>query len=183
MCLETAQLEGKSITEHVAALCDLAMTCNFGDFLDDVLCDQLIEKLHSSKIRERLLAKEKHNLMKAVRTAVRLESTIKDAKSMRDSMSANGTEHGSVNGVKKINSKPYCKKPTRDHTKSTSNAKIQNACYRCGSPKHKANFKCCPALGQICRKCGKRDHYAKVCLAVGQPKVHQLEEAESESDV
>ena len=121
-------------------------------------------------------------MTKAVKTAVRLENVIKDAKSMRESMSANGTEHGSVNAVKKKNLKPYYKKPTGDHAKSTSNAKIQNACYRCGSPKHKANFKSCPALGQTCRKCGKREHYAKVCLADGQPKVHQLEEAESESD-
>ena len=45
-----------------------------------------------------------------------------------------------------------------------------------------ANFKSCPALGQTCRKCGKRDHYAKVCLADGQPKVLQLKEAESESE-
>ena len=101
---------------------------------------------------------------------------------MRKSMSANGTEHGSVNAVKKKNAKPYYNKPTGDHAKNTSNAKIQNACYRCGSPKHKANFKSCPALRQTCRKCGKRDHYAKVCLADGQREVHQLEEAESESD-
>ena len=59
---------------------------------------------------------------------------------------------------------------------------MTNACYSCGSPKHKTNFKSCPALGQTCRKCGKRDHYAKVCLADGQPKVNQLEETESESE-
>ena len=177
-----AQLQGESISEYVAALRDLATTCNFGNFLDDALCDQLIEKLHNSKIRERLLAEEKLDLTKAVKTAVRLESVIKDVKSMRESMSANGTQHSSVNAVKKKNSKPYYKKLTGDHVKSTSNAKMKNACDRCGSPKHKANFKSCPALGQTCRKCGKREHYAKVCLADGQPKVHQLEEAESESD-
>ena len=126
-----AQLQGESISEYVAALRDLATTCDFSDFLDDALCDQLIEKLHNSKIRERLLAEEKLDLTKAVKTAVRLESAIKDAKSMRESMSANGTEQGSVNAVKKKNSKPYYKKPTGDHAKSTSNAKVQNACYRC----------------------------------------------------
>ena len=60
--------------------------------------------------------------------------------------------------------------------------KKTNTCYRFGSPKHKANFKSCHALGLTCRKCGKRDHYAKVFLANGQPEVHQLEEAELESD-
>ena len=46
-----AQLQGESITEYVAALRDLATTCNFGDFLDDALCDQLIEKLYSCQRR------------------------------------------------------------------------------------------------------------------------------------
>ena len=61
-------------------------------------------------------------------------------------------------------------------------ALLLNACSRCGSPKHKANFKSCPALGQTCRKCGKKDHYAKVCLGDGQLKVHKLEETESEHE-
>ena len=97
------------------ALRNLATTCDFGDFIDNALCDQLIEKLHNSKIRERLLSEEKLDLTKAVNTAVRLERVIKDAKSMRESMSANSTEHGSVNSVKKKYSKPYYKKPTGDH--------------------------------------------------------------------
>ena len=106
-----AQLQGESITENIVALRDLATTCHFGDFLDNALCDQLIEKLHNSNI---LLAKEKLDLTKAISTTVRLESAIKDAKSMRKSMSANGTEHSSVNAVKKKSSKPYYKRPTGD---------------------------------------------------------------------
>ena len=101
MFRKRAQLQCKSITEYVAALHDLTSTCNYGGFIDDALCDQLMEKLHNSKIRERLHAEEKLDLTKTISTAVRLESAIKDAKSMCESMSANGTEHGSVNAVKK----------------------------------------------------------------------------------
>ena len=43
---------------------------------------------------------------------------------------------------------------------------MRNACYRCGSLKHKANFKSCPTL----------DHYSKVCFADGSKP---LEEAET----
>ena len=79
-----------------------------------------------------------------ISTAVRPESAIKDAKSMCESMSANGTEHGAVNEVKKKNSKMINKKPTGDTAKNTSHAKVQNACYRCSTVKHKANLKSCP---------------------------------------
>ena len=57
MFRKCAQLQSESITEYVAALRKLATTCDFSDFLDDALCDQLIEKLHNSKIHERILAK------------------------------------------------------------------------------------------------------------------------------
>ena len=35
MFRKRAQLQGESISEYVAALRDLAKTCDFGDFLDD----------------------------------------------------------------------------------------------------------------------------------------------------
>ena len=66
MFRKRTQLQGASITEYLAALCELATSCDFGDFLDDALCDQLNEKLHNSKIRERLLAEEKLDLTKAI---------------------------------------------------------------------------------------------------------------------
>ena len=107
-----AQLQGEGITEYVAALRDLATLCNF---LDNALCNQFIKKLCNPQIRERRLAEEKVDLKKAICTAVRLDSAIKDAKSMSESMSANGNEHGSVNAVKKKSSKLYYKRPTGDN--------------------------------------------------------------------
>ena len=44
-------------------------------FLDDVLYNRSIEKLHNTKIRERFLAEEKLDLTKAISTAVRLKCT------------------------------------------------------------------------------------------------------------
>ena len=76
------QSQCESITEYIAALRDLASTCDFGDFLEDAICDQMIEKMYNHKIRERLLADENIDLDKAIVIAVRLENAIRDAKSM-----------------------------------------------------------------------------------------------------
>ena len=73
---------GESITEYIAALRDLASTCDFGDFLEDAICDQMNEKMYNHKIRERLLADENIDLDKAIVIAVRLENAIRDAKTM-----------------------------------------------------------------------------------------------------
>ena len=45
-----AQSQCESITEYIAALRDLAFTCDFGDLLDDAICDQMIEKMYNHKI-------------------------------------------------------------------------------------------------------------------------------------
>ena len=77
-----AQSQCESITEYIAALRDLASTCDFGDFLEDAICDQMIENMYNHKIRERLLADENIDLDKAIVIAVGLENAIRDAKTM-----------------------------------------------------------------------------------------------------
>ena len=77
-----AQSQCESITEYIAALRDLASTCDFGDFREDAICDQMIENMYNHKIRERLLADENIDLDKAIVIAVGLENAIRDAKTM-----------------------------------------------------------------------------------------------------
>lgn len=36
-------------------------------------------------------------------------------------------------------------------------------CYRCGSYKHTANLRTCPAINQKCNKCSKIGHFGRVC--------------------
>ena len=52
------------LNKYIAALRDLASTCDFGDFLEDAICDQMIENMYNHKIRERLLADENIDLEK-----------------------------------------------------------------------------------------------------------------------
>ena len=94
------QTQHESITEYIAALRDLTSTCDFGDFLDDAICDQLIEKMNNHTIRERLLADENIDLDKAIVVAVRLESAIKHARSMEAQNSVNPFSTESVNVVR-----------------------------------------------------------------------------------
>ena len=47
---------------------------------------------------------------------------------------------------------------------------VVNICSRCGLPEHGANEKC-PAIGQLCHKCNKQDHFSRMCKTK-PPKVH-----------
>ena len=173
-----AQSQCESITEYIAALRDLASTCDFGDFLEDAICDQMIEKMYNHKIRERLLADENIDLDKAIVIAVRLENAIRDAKSM-DPHRLSDDFDKSVNVVK-YNKHYMRKENTRGRNPKHDKSQDKKTCYRCGSTQHKANYPQCAALQQKCRKCNKIGHFEKVCFSKGTD-VHVVQQLHNES--
>ena len=52
---------------------------------------------------------------------------------------------------------------TNTHASANQPKKLQNQkCTKCGGKWPHKN-KTCPAIGQVCRKCGKENHFAKQC--------------------
>ena len=50
---------------------------------------------------------------------------------------------------------------------------LQDTCYRCGKGRHQ-KVQDCKAVDMVCRGCGKRGHFEKVCLK-GKCSTHSLE--------
>ena len=50
---------------------------------------------------------------------------------------------------------------------------LQDTCYRCGKGRHQ-KVQDCKAVGAVCRACGKKGHFEKVCLK-GKHSTHSLE--------
>ena len=48
--------------------------------------------------------------------------------------------------------------------KQGKNQRNINCCYRCGMKSHYGRDPSYPARGQFCRKCGGKNHIAKVCI-------------------
>ena len=57
-------------------------------------------------------------------------------------------------------------------------------CFNCGGPwPHPNGRKSCPAWGMDCRKCGKKNHYARKCKSTIQVrKIDNLSDSESEEE-
>ena len=161
---QRTQRPGETAQDYVAALRELAVTCNFGAMRDEMIRDQIVEKTISDKIREKLFMEENLTLARAIQVATRIEEAMEGAKAVTASASLAPTpDDKNVNAVQK-----YKKKYKPTGTGSTKNktadgTKQKQYCYRCGSSKHKANYDQCPALGQICNTCKRKDHFAKVC--------------------
>uniref|UniRef100_A0AC34G474 CCHC-type domain-containing protein n=1 Tax=Panagrolaimus sp. ES5 TaxID=591445 RepID=A0AC34G474_9BILA len=62
-----------------------------------------------------------------------------------------------------------------DYPNSRGMNKVGNACtcFYCGGD-HKKGEENCPAKGKICKKCGKKDHFAKVCK--GEKKQNMVQD-------
>ena len=72
----------------------------------------------------------------------------------------------------KNSSKTSLGKPNREKRKPRQ-TKNTFKCKKCGQDHE---LKKCPAYGQICHKCQKRNHYAKMCLSNSKGSAKQVDE-------
>lgn len=161
---QRSQRTGETTDQYIAAVRELATTCEFADMEDEMICDQLIEKTNSTRIRERLLLEVPLDLKKAVTVARQIEIATAEAKAMMAS------SDNSVKAVQQHN-RPRWSKHEADPMRGPSKS-VRLTCYRCGSEQHAANFPGCPAKDTVCRNCNKKGHYAKACR--GNKRVSEI---------
>ena len=161
---QRAQRPGETAQDYVAALRELAVTCNFGAMRDEMIRDQLVKKTTSDKIREKLFMEENLTLARAIQVATRIEEAMEGAKAVTASASPTPTsDDNNVSAVQKNKYKKYKPANTSSMKGATDSTKPKRYCYRCGSSAHKANYENCPALGKTCNACNRDNHFFKVC--------------------
>ncbi|KAJ8362815.1 hypothetical protein SKAU_G00116460 [Synaphobranchus kaupii] len=168
-----AQGPQETVLQYVAALRDLAATCEFTDRESEMIRDQLIENVNSPRIRERLLLEPTLTLDKAITLATQIESASEHAKSIAQD------RHIPVQAVQIA---PSHGRPRFKHKSRTPNAQpAQNpvrsarTCYRCGSGDHMANARDCPAAKATCKNCQKTGHFARVCRSEQRRPVREVD--------
>lgn len=75
------QLLEETVAHYVAELRKLTEYCEFGDTLDDMLCDKLVWGIEDGRIQKRLLAEDNLTFKKALDLALALEVAAQDSKS------------------------------------------------------------------------------------------------------
>ncbi|XP_073963079.1 uncharacterized protein [Choristoneura fumiferana] len=73
------QGNGENLAEYVAVLKRMSKTCEFGNWLEESLRDQLVCGISSEVIRQRLFTEDTLDFVKAYRMAVSMEAAEKDA--------------------------------------------------------------------------------------------------------
>ncbi|KAJ1210640.1 hypothetical protein NDU88_006002 [Pleurodeles waltl] len=154
-----AQKQGETIDQFVNSLRRIAISCKFRDLNDEIIRDQFINRVKEVKIQEKLLSLKNPTLDKTVEVAKHMESTSQYVKELNNTCATK--EQNTVGEVR------YSRKDT---SKFGDNLAKRKECFRCGSDKHLAEAKNCPAINTRCFKCKKIGHFARVCRMVRENK-------------
>ena len=136
---------GEAVADYVAALKHLAIHCEFGDSLEDMLRDRLACGINDVTIQHRLLSEPDIDFHKALKIAQAMEMAKRDALDLQ--------ERQPDKAVPKTEEAVL--KTSGGEGKPITN---QN-CYRCGL-RHRG---ACRHIGTVCHACGKKGHLARVC--------------------
>lgn len=177
---QRAQQSGESIDAYIAALRALAASCKFMA-PDEMIRDQIVEKIQNDNARQRLLMEPDLTLSKAIQIVRRVETAVRDARALKTTTASPQSFTSDVHTVSRggqnvsrgghnfsrggHNSKRHetRKQYNRDHDGKPPWKQEKIQCFRCGSPQHKANFPQCPAKDKKCGKCQKMGHFSKIC--------------------
>ncbi|KAJ1135425.1 hypothetical protein NDU88_001865 [Pleurodeles waltl] len=144
------QHEHESIDDFVARLRELTVKCRFGNMTEELIRDQLIVQCKDRKIQKRLWATKDSTLMEAIGMAKVIEELQLC--------------------MKELNRKGKKAYECLSRNKGDQGSRLQRNqrdCARCDSTFHGSDSVKCFAGNKICRRCGRKGHYARVCKEPG----------------
>ncbi|XP_055543132.1 uncharacterized protein LOC129728704 [Wyeomyia smithii] len=153
---KNASSPDETIDEYLTALRRIAVTCNFGNYLETALRNQLVFGMKSNDIRARLLERRQLTLADARDVAVGMELSLKGGAGIegayaKQKVHALHNQQGKAENKKVGGSSQSSGKPATD---------LQ--CYRCGDKSHLA--KKCRHLNTVCSYCKIKGHLERVCM-------------------
>ncbi|VDH90159.1 Hypothetical predicted protein [Mytilus galloprovincialis] len=136
-----------------------AAHCGYGALEESLIIDQIVCGIKDTQVRERLLRDSKLTLKGCLDTCRATELSKERIKEIENSPAE----------VHAVKSPSHGASARHKNNYETPKSKID--CRYCGR-KHEPSKQKCPAYGQSCRKCNKKDHFAAVC-GRNKPQQHK----------
>ena len=165
--LSTCKQDDLSLDQFLQKLKHLAKDCNFvavtaEKHRDEQIRDAFISGLRSPLIRQRLLEHKTLDLQTAFDHARGLDMAEQQNNSYQTGP-ASFTAAAPKESVEDFHSNE-----SLEGTVAATPATSRGKCYFCGYDRH-PRFKC-PASNSVCKGCGKKGHFEKVCLSKSSKK-------------
>ena len=152
--------QNEDLSTFVARLRTLAEHCEFGETLNDMLCDRIVVGINNDKIQQRLLSEEKLDFDKAVAVGQAMLTAEKDIRDLQGQsvFEINEGEEDNVNKLGPGNGRKMSGRKFKGKTHHTP--RPDEKCYRCLGG-HKADE--CSFRKEICHHCKRRGHIKRAC--------------------
>ena len=152
------QGSNETIDAYVTELRLQAKNCEFGVLSNELIRDRIVVGIRDDSVRSRLLRESELDLQKAVDICRATEQT-------RSHMDALKNPAITIDDVKRDPTKSKRTETPRHKRGKFNQQTLVVQCKYCGTS-HERNKLKCPAVGKTCKKCGKQNHFAKVCKSV-----------------
>ena len=156
-----SQKEGETVDEYVRRLYEAAEFAEFPD-KENTIRDRLVLGLTDTEISEKLQIEDELTLVKAIRIAKRDEAVKKQLKEQRHVDAVFTKGHGGGNRGGRGGHKGG-RGSDRQHTSTQEN---EGQCQYCG---YNHPPRRCKAYGETCRKCKRKNHFARMCGKQARP--------------
>jgi len=161
------QFEGESFENFLNCLRSEAEKCDFGDLKDRLICMQLIFGHRDKLVRDKLLLDPKMTLDKAIDICLDAEASKIRQSHMDSSRTINTVAPASFQSMPKQRYDP---------------ARARQSLLECKFCGRQHEPRQCPAYGKICKKCGKKNHFANVCRSSPSKRMNEIA-AQNSSEV
>lgn len=171
------QQAGESFEEFLADLRKISKNCEFGNMKDDLIVDRIVCGIKDTRVKNRLLREKNLDLQKTIdickaaeeadhlvknleKTNLNVDRIYKPAKEK----AGNGTRPKSQESRTDNTTRPKMTSAAqwqRRPNAQTKHYEQREVCSKCGY-QHWVSGRC-PARGQMCSKCNKANHFARMC--------------------
>ena len=164
------QLNDEPIREYVTRLKACAIDCNFvcphnerHDLTDYHIINRIRSGIYDKSLQQEILAKS--DTIIKLTDLVQYCETYESAKKDKDKLNRNSQSQSNLNisgiDIEDLSKEEIIAAISNYKRNKRYNDTERNKCRNCGLDSHsRAN---CPAQGKECKKCGKRNHFERVC--------------------
>lgn len=161
---QLVQKPNEPIQQFATRLRHAAKDCGYGTDRDNHIRDEVLAKCTSTYLRRKLL--EERDSLTLART-LELADQCEKVEAQMAGLSKSETVNNISEKGKHHQDRGRDKK-AKQKTKSHG-----DTCYRCGNTGHYGRDSCCPAKGKVCKKCGLKDHFMKMCKTKSSETKHK----------
>ena len=176
---QSLKQEEETVRQFYSSIAEIAEDCEFSrEFcqqckqksIDQMITMKLVFDTKSSEARKEMLKKKNLTLEMAIEE-LESEETIRKAQNELQPQLVKRVHRDGSQSQRRVRSRNR----SAGRNKGQGQTQGQEKCFNCGKARHK-EMQNCPARGKQCNKCGRLNHFSRVCMSKSTENSYEYQE-------